>query len=217
MFKETPQHLLALNNISMTEEQLVLLERYYDLSQFWGKQINITRNLSPERFVLENILDPMIALRALQGDRSCSLVIGNNQNNREGKSYADFGCGGGYVGLCWQISNEQVDSCVLVDKVRKKISFCKQVIRGLGIKNTSSINSLANNTGLSGLDYIVTRATWSLKSLLEIKKELPLSLDGKIVYFEGKNSQVGFENDLYRITYRINSRDSAVNRSLVLV
>ena len=117
----------------VSERVLELFEEYYNLTLKWAEKINITANLSPENFVLENILDPYLCVQ------SFALSAANLD---EKAVIADMGCGGGYVGIVAKLAFFPHQKLYLVDSDRKKINFCKQAVRELGLEPVSLLYSL---------------------------------------------------------------------------
>lgn len=133
-----------------------LFYEYYLLTLKWGEKINITANLSAEAFVLENLADPVLAFFSAK-----SLLTGGSKN----LSCVDLGCGGGYVGLVWHILSGGRLETELIDSDRKKINFCKQVIRELGLCGVRADQRRAEELLAARshqYDLVVSRATWDV-------------------------------------------------------
>lgn len=160
------------------KQHLEAFEVYYSLSQKWGHKINITANLGLDRFVIENILDPYLALRAYQNSRNQPI---------NGVKIADFGCGGGYVGLIWKVVLGDSAEMVLLDSDRKKINFCKQVVRELGLSGVTSLCSRAEEAESlnDSLDLVASRATWGFEQSWQYISPY-LKEGGKLLYLAGK-------------------------------
>lgn len=129
---------------------LCSLEQYFSLTEKWGGVINITNNITLDRFIVENILDPVLAYQAFS----------KKQKFNEEKKLIDVGCGGGYVGIVWHILAQGSFETTLLDGDRKKINFCKQVIRDLGLEKIHAFQCRIENHDLSSYDIVVSRATW---------------------------------------------------------
>lgn len=130
----------------------------FDLSEKWSKKINVTANVSAEDFILENILDPALAYQAfINGHFTTSLFPSPVLRDR---SLADVGCGGGFVGFTWHLLNNESGRLLLIDSDRKKINFCKEVIRKLALRNCTAYCARAEDIREPLADIVVTRATW---------------------------------------------------------
>lgn len=169
--------LLKQAEIVFSSSQIDLIGNLYNLSLHWGSKINITKNLSLERFVAENILDPLSAIREYSV---------HFKNLDMFTSMVDLGCGGGYVGLLWHIFLQQKICTTLMDGDRRKINFCKQVIRELGLKNIQAIHCRVEDHKIEndkGYDICVSRATWAFPEFLTQAKRL-LNSKGHLISFE---------------------------------
>jgi 16S rRNA G527 N7-methylase RsmG len=157
----------------------VLFYEYYLLTLKWGEKINITANLSPEAFVTENLADPVLAF--------FSAVPLFAESSKE-LSCVDLGCGGGYVGLVWHILSDGRFETELVDGDRKKINFCRQVIRELGLSKIRAdqlrVEALVP-ARLHSYGLVVSRATWDVPEFFKKTQELVRS-PGLAIHFSSE-------------------------------
>lgn len=170
--------LLKQNQIDFSPSQIELTKNLYNLSLHWGDKINITKNLSLERFLIENILDPLCAIQKYSVHFRNHLDLAS--------SLIDLGCGGGYVGFLWHIFLQERICTTLMDGDRRKVNFCKQVIRELGLKNIQAIHSRAEEHQIGnskGYDLCVSRATWAFSEYLGQGKRF-LKPKGHLISFE---------------------------------
>ncbi len=177
------ESVLQANKIVISGAVIGQLAFYFDLTEKWSKKINITANTTPESYVLENVVDPILAFESLKSlgifDRSPQFTL------------ADFGCGGGYVGITWHILLGGVSRLVLVDSDRKKINFCREVCRRLEIQRVDIINNRCENlaaTHENKLDLIVSRATFSDETLVQESASQLLTQDGKLLLLKGSTA-----------------------------
>lgn len=159
---------------------------YYKILVEWNPKINLTRNDRGERFFIENVLDPILSAKVYEGYRK-------KEGLKPAKTLIDLGCGGGFVGIFWTLLQPELDCAILFDANRKKINFCKQVIRELGLKNIEAIQGraekfLIKGTVEEGFDVVVSRATWSFSDFVKIAKKY-LAPFGEIVSFQGPSFQ----------------------------
>lgn len=166
---------------------------YYTILTEWNSKINLTRNDRGERFFIENVLDPILSVKVYEGYRK-------QEGLKPAKTLIDLGCGGGFVGIFWSLILSGLDHSVLLDSNRKKINFCKQVIRKLGLKNVEAIQGRAENIYCSlirppmgdvfhGFDVVVSRATWDFPEFANIAKKYLAPFGGEIVSFQGPSFQ----------------------------
>lgn len=165
----------------VSERVLELFEEYYNLTLKWAEKINITANLSPENFVLENILDPYLCVQ------SFALSAANLD---EKAVIADMGCGGGYVGIVAKLAFFPHQKLYLVDSDRKKINFCKQAVRELGLEPVEAIcTRIEGFQPDESLDLVFSRATWGAQQAFEYVSPL-LSQEGSLLYLTGKKEHL---------------------------
>lgn len=182
-FIETAQKYVSLNGLVMNSEQLDRLRLYYDLTLSWGGKMNITNNLAPEAYLCENFLDPLIGMTAyLQAGYSIRGLV-------------DFGAGGGYVGITAKVLCPDLGECVLVESVRKKVSFIQMVIRELQLPQTQAVQGRAEDfsSDHAFFDTIVSRATWCWDDFKLIGTRF-LQNNKKLVSFEGPAAHQAQEN-----------------------
>lgn len=193
MFKPFPEErffeLCRLNDIDLAVYKEVF-RAYYDLLQKWNAKINITRNDQDERFLCENLFDPILALKAWQGLDVNSRVL------------VDLGAGGGFVGILWAVISDQFDEVFLVDSDRRKINFCREVCRALKLKPRFSekprasvfqrslncihqrVDEFLKSDRLKGRSLLVSRATFAFTELLDLVKNRAKPGDC-LISFEG--------------------------------
>ncbi len=144
------------------------LSQYENHTQLWSKKINLTANLSKESYFRENILDPLTSFKIFYEN-----ILFKTDIPTEG-FFIDVGCGGGFTGLTWNIIFPDLP-ILLVDSDRKKINFCKDVIRLLGLKRARAewfpIQEY-NKHLKDNVHGILSRAVWSPEELLNHTRHL---------------------------------------------
>ncbi len=132
-----------------------LIKNYFDLLTKWNARMNLTAITSWDDFVRKNIRDV----------HELSPLIPN------GLRVLDLGTGAGLPGILLAAIRPDCE-VVLLDATKKKISFCEEAIRRLGLTNVSAIWGRAEDGGLINqlklFDCVVSRATWNLKKFLKI-------------------------------------------------
>ena len=141
-------------NITITEEQLQKLDKYYKLLVEENKKYNLTNITNEEDVYLKHFYD------------SLTLVKGIELDNQY---ICDIGTGAGFPGMVLKIlyPNLKID---LLDATTKKCSFLNLVIKELSLKNINVINARAEDYAKNNrekYDVVVSRAVASLKYLLE--------------------------------------------------
>lgn len=162
-FKKNLLHSFAKHQLTITDQQADLLSRYYFLSEKWGSKINITANLSPDKFLEENILDPALSFHTFK------KAFPQAQETKP--SLIDVGCGGGYAGLVWIILSKFSFELILLDGDRKKINFCKQFIRENKLPSCQAValrlEEYLKNQQQNQFDIVISRATWGCESFVK--------------------------------------------------
>ncbi len=110
--------------IAVSPAQLSAMEIYGSELIAWNKKINLTAITHPRQIAEKHFIDSLAAARTMSGT---SMLM-------------DIGSGGGFPGLVLKIMNPEM-TIVLVDSVRKKINFLKQIIRRLDLKNIEAVHS----------------------------------------------------------------------------
>lgn len=194
-------HIFAKQN-QLPENEFFWLKmaNLFALVGLWGEKINLTANTDVDKFLYANIADPLYAYYAFK--RSKILKFG------EAKSLelVDLGCGGGFVGLVWHLASEGIFKTLLVDSDRRKINFCKQVIRELKLENIFALQKRAEEMQTqrgNSPDVIISRATWNFEKFALISRKL-CSPQTKIIYFSGKKiADSDMKNKISAIDYKI--------------
>ena len=181
----------------------VILLDYYRIAFKWGSIINITNNLIPDRFFFENILDPVCAIRALQALEIHTHGI-----------VADIGCGGGFLGYFAKACG-YADDILFVDTDRKKINFCKEIIRQMKLTNTRAIVCPAEKLRKSSIGVALVRAVWSVDDTIKAVTEA-LVPKGYIVNFVSRKFATTFDIADGQRIINYNLGDTGIERSLIV-
>lgn len=154
-------------NITITEEQLKKLDKYYNLLIEENKKYNLTNITQKEDVYLKHFYDSLTIVKTIKL---------NNQY------ICDIGTGAGFPGIVLKIifPNLKLD---LLDATLKKCSFLNLVIRELSLKEIDVINARAEEyakTNREKYDVVISRAVANLKHLLEYGIPL-LKINGKFI------------------------------------
>lgn len=154
----------------MTEQ----LRTYFELLSIWNKKINLVSNADDfDTFVLEHVEDALRMSGHLHGV----------------KSLLDLGTGAGIPGILIKMDMPEL-RVVLLDSIRKKVSFCEEAIRRLGLKDIEAITGRAEDEGvieaLGKFDAIVSRATWKLVDYLKMAAPYMRESGSRVVAMKGQ-------------------------------
>ena len=154
MNKEEFINSLAKLNITINDNQLEQLEKYYNILVEENNKYNLTSITRKEDVYLKHFYD--------------SLTI-NKIINLNNQSLCDIGTGAGFPGIVLKIFFPKL-KVTLVDATEKKCNFLKIVISKLNLTNIEVVNERAevySKTTREKYDIVTSRAVAPLKHLLE--------------------------------------------------
>jgi len=142
----------------------------------WNMRINLTAITDPLEIAVKHFID------------SIALTDEIPQNAR----LIDIGSGGGFPGVPLKIMLPSLN-VALVDASRKKISFLKQIIRMLKLKDIDAFHARAQDLPrdpafAQAFDVAVSRAFTSLDRFVGVAAPL-VKPDGKILAMKGKKAK----------------------------
>lgn len=143
-------------NIKLSEYQINLLEKYYELLISWNKKINLTRIIEKNEVYLKHFYDSLTLIKAI--DLNKNLYV------------CDIGTGAGFPGIVLKIVFPNL-KIVLVDSLGKRIEFLNEVINKLNLTNIITINERAEiyiKNNIEKFDLITCRAVSKLNIISEI-------------------------------------------------
>ena len=154
-------------NITLTNNQLDNLEKYYNLLYQENQKYNLTTITKKEDVYLKHFYDSLTIIKCI---------------NLENQYLCDIGTGAGFPGMVLKIvfPNLKVD---LIDATLKKCNFLELVIKELNLKNINVINARAEEYSKNNrekYDIVTSRAVAPLKHLLEYSIPL-LKINGLFI------------------------------------
>lgn len=159
---------LTKNQLAVTPSQLSQLVQYLKLIQKWNRVINLTSLIEDEEMVNLHIIDSLMVLPYLNGNR-----------------HIDIGSGAGLPGIPLAIMQPE-KHWTLLDKSSKKSHFLVQVIAELGLTHVEVINKRVQEFHPSHcFDSILSRAFTDLGQFLAWTAHL-LCRDGVFIAMKGK-------------------------------
>lgn len=151
----------------------------------WNKKFNLTAIKDPAEVAVKHFLDSLIP---------ASFILQDSH-------LLDIGSGGGFPGIPLAILIPSLQA-LLIDSVRKKVSFLQYVIRSLNLKNAEAIHvraeELVQNIEFANFfDIIICRALTALDRFVLMSQPL-LKENGILIALKGKITQEEI-NDVYNL------------------
>ena len=144
-------------NISYSDEQLDMIDNFYEMLVEKNKVLNLTRITDRENFYVKHVLDSLLV------SKICDL---------KDKYILDVGTGAGFPGIPIKIFFPDT-KLLLMDSVNKKLLFIEESIGKLGLNNISVIHGRAEDLGHDNnyrekYDIAVSRAVADMSVLSEL-------------------------------------------------
>lgn len=143
--------------IDINEDKINSFILYKELLKEWNKKINITSITDDEEIDIKHFIDSITPLTTDLFRKDIKMI--------------DIGTGGGFPGVPLKIINEDME-VVLLDSLKKRITFLNEIIDKLDLKNIISIHGRAEELGRDKsyrekYDIAISRAVASLNTLSE--------------------------------------------------
>lgn len=158
--------------IDITDEQLILLDRYYQLLIEWNEKINLTRITDEKDVYLKHFYDSLTLYRVIDLNSNLSLC--------------DVGTGAGFPGIVLKIVFPTL-RVTLVDALLKRVNFLKLVINELGLKDIEIYHNRAESfarVNREKFDIVTSRAVANLRVLSEVSIPM-VKVDGYFIPMKG--------------------------------
>ena len=135
------------------------ISRYFSILEKWNRKIRLVSSAESEGdFMDRHARDALELTPFLDG-------VG---------TLIDVGTGAGLPGILLKVLRPEID-VVLLDSIRKKIGFCEEAIRQLGLSGIRAVCGRAEDEavreGLGRFDAVVSRATWRLDDYIMISDD----------------------------------------------
>lgn len=171
------QSLLEQAKIPVSSEQIQQLTTIVEMLNHWNAALNLTAIKDPRQMVLLHIVDSAVLVPVLNEVVEAHAV----------KQVADVGTGAGFPGLVLAIMRPDLHF-TLIDSVGKKLSFVRQVVAKLQLKNVELINKRCEEITDHSFDCIVSRAFAPLERMVSWCLPL-LSSDGRFIAMKANLEQ----------------------------
>ena len=143
-------------NIYPTEQQLSILESFYNKMIEWNKKINLTRITEKEEVYLKHYYDSLTLNKAIDLNRVETLC--------------DVGTGAGFPGIVIKIFFPKI-KITLIDSLQKRVNYLNEIIKELNLKDIEAIHTRGED--FKGKYEVVTsRAVANIEKLLNFTMHL---------------------------------------------
>lgn len=152
--KNKLEEYLKISDIVLNERQIENLIKYLDLLIETNKVMNLTAIREEESILEKHFIDSLLLTKIIREDE---------------KNIIDIGTGAGFPGLVLSIVYPD-KNFLLVDSVKKKISFINTVIEKIGLKNVKTSTERAEELikdNREKFDVALCRGVANLRIILE--------------------------------------------------
>lgn len=155
-------------NITITEEQLKQLDKFYHLMLEWNEKINLTRITEEKEVYLKHFYD--------------SLTLNKVINLNEINTLCDVGTGAGFPGIVLKIIFPNL-KVTLIDSLLKRVNYLNEIIKELDLKEIKAIHSRGEDY-IGSFDVVTSRAVANIEKLVDYTMHL-VSKEGIFVAMKG--------------------------------
>jgi 16S rRNA (guanine527-N7)-methyltransferase len=183
---------MSLTPIEIYQAHRSEFDRYQALLLKWNQKINLTSITEPEEISEKHFLDSLSVIPCLQQWLPQENV---SRETFSGISLLDLGTGAGFPGIPIKIALPAL-KMTLVDSIKKKCDFVKEVIRALSLANTEVRNlKVREGETVGRFDIIVSRATLSLGEFVRVAAP-SLKPNGLIIAYKGADIESEIQDSL---------------------
>lgn len=147
---------LAKLGISLTDFQLLQLEKFYSLLISWNEKINLTRIISKEDVYLKHFYDSLTLIKEIDLTKDLTLC--------------DVGSGAGFPGIVLKIVFPNL-GITLIDALQKRVNYLNEIIKELDLRDIVAVHARSEEYARNNyerFDIVTARAVANLKILAEI-------------------------------------------------
>ena len=194
--------------IELTDEQVIKLNKFYNLLIEWNEKINLTRITEEQEVYLQHFYD--------------SLTIAKVVDLSTKETLCDVGTGAGFPGIVLKIVYPNL-KITLVDSLLKRVNYLNTIIKDLELENIHAIHSRGEDFK-EKFDIVTARAVANIEKLLGFTMHL-VNKEGMFIAMKGNIDEemtpevINKVNKKYQITeikkFLLPKENS--NRSLVVI
>lgn len=200
---------MSLDPIELTDlirENHAAFDRYADLLIRWNQKINLTAITERRQIDELHFADSLSVAAWLKNAGMPHLKV------------LDVGTGAGFPGIPMKIALPDLE-LTLVDAVKKKCDFLKEVVRALSLSGVQVIHDrLDGKKSLGQYDLVVSRAAFKLKEFLlyagpNLKRGgLVVAMKSIEIKEEIQEAQARLESVVYRLPHSNQKRQLIITR-----
>lgn len=164
--------------ISVTEEQLEKLDKFYHLLIKWNENLNLTRITKEQEVYLKHFYD--------------SLTLTKVVNLEEKETLCDVGSGAGFPGIVLKIIYPHL-KVTLLDSLNKRVIYLNEIIKDLKLENIKAIH-IRGEDYKETFDVVTARAVANIEKLVNYTMHL-INKEGIFIAMKGN-----IEEELTRTT-----------------
>lgn len=141
--------------VPVTEKEINLLEKYYNLLIEYNEKINLTSITEKKDVYLKHFYDSLTLVKVIDFAKI--------------ESMCDIGTGAGFPGIVIKIFYPNI-KLTLVDALNKRINFLKEVVFELGLNDVNLVHARAEDYAKDNremFDLVTARAVAKLSILME--------------------------------------------------
>lgn len=178
MKPETFYDLLAEQNLSLTEQQKMQFEHYFQLLVEWNEKINLTAITDKEEVYLKHFYDSIAPiLQGLIPNATIKLL--------------DIGAGAGFPSIPMKILYPNLD-VTIIDSLNKRINFLQLLAGELGLEGVHFYHGRAEDSAQdknfrAQFDIVTARAVARMQVLSELTIPF-LKVGGKLLALKASNA-----------------------------
>lgn len=154
--------------INISEKQMILLDKFYQLLIEWNEKINLTTITEYEDVYLKHFYDSLTLAKEVDLNREITLC--------------DVGTGAGFPGIVLKICFPNL-KITLIDSLQKRVNYLNEIIKELGLKDITAIHTRMEDFSKKNkeqYDIITARAVANINILLEISIKA-LKINGNLI------------------------------------
>lgn len=182
MFKDILRDYADKSAITLIDNQIDSLARYYELLIEWNEKMNLTALTEPSDVALKHFCDSILLLNYADIPQNAMLI--------------DVGTGAGFPSVPIKIVRPDIRLCLL-DSLKKRLTFLETVVSDLGLNDVDIVHARAEDGAKRAdlrekFDFATSRAVAQLNTLSEYC--LPyVKVGGAFLAMKGKYSEEEIE------------------------